>query len=158
MPELKGSQTHQNLKDAFAGESQANRRYLYYAKQADVEGYLKSLQTSGKPQKEKPDMLTVTSITSSRLEIPLTICPSVNPPTTSKPPLPVRPMNIRTCIPEWQKPPVKRDSAKLPTGSKPWQKQKNPIAGRFQQMLDSISRNIPLLKYGSPRFMIPVFI
>ena len=39
MPELKGSQTHQNLKDAFAGESQANRRYLYYAKQADVEGY-----------------------------------------------------------------------------------------------------------------------
>ena len=39
MPELKGTQTHQNLKDAFAGESQANRRYLYYAKQADVEGY-----------------------------------------------------------------------------------------------------------------------
>ncbi|MCE2391397.1 MAG: rubrerythrin family protein [Proteobacteria bacterium] len=39
MPELKGSQTHQNLKDAFAGESQANRRYLYFAKQADIEGY-----------------------------------------------------------------------------------------------------------------------
>ena len=36
---LKGSQTEQNLKDAFAGESQANRRYLYFAKQADVEGY-----------------------------------------------------------------------------------------------------------------------
>src|SRR2546421_5725 len=39
MPELKGSKTHQNLKDAFAGESMANRRYLYFAKQADVEGY-----------------------------------------------------------------------------------------------------------------------
>ncbi len=39
MTELKGSKTHQNLKDAFAGESQANRRYLYFAKQADVEGY-----------------------------------------------------------------------------------------------------------------------
>ena len=39
MAELKGSKTHQNLKDAFAGESQANRRYLYFAKQADVEGY-----------------------------------------------------------------------------------------------------------------------
>ena len=39
MPELKGTQTHQNLKDAFAGESQANRRYLYFAKQADIEGY-----------------------------------------------------------------------------------------------------------------------
>ena len=36
---LSGSQTHQNLKDAFAGESQANRRYLYFAKVADVEGY-----------------------------------------------------------------------------------------------------------------------
>jgi rubrerythrin len=39
MSELKGTKTHQNLKDAFAGESQANRRYLYFAKVADVEGY-----------------------------------------------------------------------------------------------------------------------
>ena len=39
MPELKGTQTHANLKDAFAGESQANRRYLYFAKNADVEGH-----------------------------------------------------------------------------------------------------------------------
>ena len=39
MPELKGSRTHQNLKEAFAGESQANRRYLYFAKTADIEGY-----------------------------------------------------------------------------------------------------------------------
>jgi len=39
MSDLKGSKTHQNLKDAFAGESQANRRYLYFAKIADVEGY-----------------------------------------------------------------------------------------------------------------------
>jgi rubrerythrin len=36
---LKGSKTHDNLKAAFAGESQANRRYLYFAKLADVEGY-----------------------------------------------------------------------------------------------------------------------
>jgi hypothetical protein len=39
MSALKGTQTHDNLKAAFAGESQANRRYLYFAKQADVEGY-----------------------------------------------------------------------------------------------------------------------
>jgi rubrerythrin len=39
MSKLNGSKTHQNLKDAFAGESQANRRYLYFAKVADVEGY-----------------------------------------------------------------------------------------------------------------------
>jgi rubrerythrin len=39
MANLKGTKTHQNLKEAFAGESQANRRYLYFAKQADIEGY-----------------------------------------------------------------------------------------------------------------------
>ena len=39
MAALKGSKTHQNLKDAFAGESQANRRYLYFARQADIEGH-----------------------------------------------------------------------------------------------------------------------
>jgi rubrerythrin len=39
MPSLKGTKTHQNLKDAFAGESQANRRYLYFANKADVEGF-----------------------------------------------------------------------------------------------------------------------
>ena len=39
MSNLNGSKTHENLKAAFAGESQANRRYLYFAKQADVEGY-----------------------------------------------------------------------------------------------------------------------
>ena len=36
---LKGSKTEDNLKAAFAGESQANRRYLYFANKADVEGY-----------------------------------------------------------------------------------------------------------------------
>lgn len=36
---LKGSKTEDNLKAAFAGESQANRRYLYFAQKADVEGY-----------------------------------------------------------------------------------------------------------------------
>jgi rubrerythrin len=37
--DLKRSKTHENLKAAFAGESQANRRYLYFARQADIEGY-----------------------------------------------------------------------------------------------------------------------
>ena len=39
MTGLAGTKTEQNLKDAFAGESQANRRYLYFAQKADVEGY-----------------------------------------------------------------------------------------------------------------------
>jgi rubrerythrin len=36
---LKNTKTHANLKEAFAGESQANRRYLYFARRADIEGY-----------------------------------------------------------------------------------------------------------------------
>ena len=39
MADLKGTKTHENLKAAFAGESQANGRYLYFARQADIEGY-----------------------------------------------------------------------------------------------------------------------
>jgi len=39
MAELKGSRTEQNLKEAFASESQANRRYLFFAKQAESQGY-----------------------------------------------------------------------------------------------------------------------
>ncbi len=38
MAQLKSSKTEENLKAAFAGESQANRRYLYFAQKADVEG------------------------------------------------------------------------------------------------------------------------
>lgn len=38
MADLKGSKTEESLKAAFAGESQANRRYLYFAQKADVEG------------------------------------------------------------------------------------------------------------------------
>lgn len=36
---LNGTKTHNNLKYAFASESQANRRYLYFARRADIEGY-----------------------------------------------------------------------------------------------------------------------
>jgi len=39
MASLAGTKTEGNLKDAFAGESQANRRYLYFAQKADVEGF-----------------------------------------------------------------------------------------------------------------------
>jgi rubrerythrin len=38
MSGLKGTHTHENLKEAFAGESQANRRYLWFAQKADIEG------------------------------------------------------------------------------------------------------------------------
>ena len=39
MSSLAKSKTVENLKAAFAGESQANRRYLYFAQKADIEGH-----------------------------------------------------------------------------------------------------------------------
>jgi rubrerythrin len=39
MTTLKGSKTHENLKNASASEAQTNRRYAYFANQANVEGY-----------------------------------------------------------------------------------------------------------------------
>src|SRR5271169_4293570 len=39
MASLRSSRTAENLKAAFAGESQANRRYLYFAQKADIEGH-----------------------------------------------------------------------------------------------------------------------
>jgi rubrerythrin len=39
MKKLRGTRTHENLKLAFGAESQANRRYLYFARTADIEGY-----------------------------------------------------------------------------------------------------------------------
>jgi len=38
MLKLVGTKTEQHLKDAFAGESKANRRYLYFANMADIAG------------------------------------------------------------------------------------------------------------------------
>ena len=40
MPQLKGSQTEQNLMAAFAGESQARNKYTYFASKARKEGYV----------------------------------------------------------------------------------------------------------------------
>ena len=39
MADLQGTQTYENLKHAFAAESQANRRYLWFAQKADIEGH-----------------------------------------------------------------------------------------------------------------------
>ena len=41
MSELKGTKTEKNLKDAFAGESQARNKYTYFASVAKKEGFEK---------------------------------------------------------------------------------------------------------------------
>jgi rubrerythrin len=61
MADLAGSKTHENLKEAFAGESQANRRYLYFARRADIEGetghafgHMDFLAVVGDPATDEP--------------------------------------------------------------------------------------------------------
>ena len=63
MKSLKGTKTHQNLKDAFAGESQANRRYLYFANKADVEGQNDVAALFRSRPKARPAMRMATSTT-----------------------------------------------------------------------------------------------
>src|SRR5213596_1645372 len=116
---LKGSRTEKNLKDAFAGESQANRRYLYFAQKADVEGFndvsavfrstaegetghahghLEYLETVGDPATGLP-------IGETRLNL--------------KAPSPVRPMSTPTCTPAWPRLRARKVSGRSPIGSRP---------------------------------------
>lgn len=44
MTDIKGTKTEQNLKEAFAGESQARNKYTYFASVAKKEGYEKIVQ------------------------------------------------------------------------------------------------------------------
>ena len=60
---LKDSKTEQDLKDAFAGESQANRRYLYFSAKADVEGYNDVAAVFRSTAEGQTDTSTVTSST-----------------------------------------------------------------------------------------------
>lgn len=53
---LKGTKSHDNLKHAFAGESQANRRYLYFARRADIEDIRISVDCSVIRRKRRPGM------------------------------------------------------------------------------------------------------
>ncbi len=76
---LKGSKTEQSLKEAFAGESQANRRYLYFAAKADVEGFNDVSAVSVPPLKARPATRTGTWSTSSRVGDPATGLPSARP-------------------------------------------------------------------------------
>ena len=53
--ELKGSKTEQNLRTAFAGESQAHTKYLYYSSKAAKDGYVqigKLFEETAKNEKE----------------------------------------------------------------------------------------------------------
>ena len=119
---LKGSKTEQNLKDAFAGESQANRRYLYFAAKADVEGqndvaalfrstaegetghahgHLEYLEAVGDPATNLP-------IGRTRENLKAAVAGETH--------------EYTTCTPEWRSRRATRASARSPTGSRPSRK------------------------------------
>lgn len=132
MPSLKGSKTEQNLKDAFAGESQANRRYLYFAQKADVEGY--------------NDVAAVFRSTAEgetgHAHGHLEFLEEVGDPATGKP-IGSTSNNLAAAIagetheytdmyPGMAKPPVTKALPKSPIGSRPWPRRNDPtpIASR----------------------------
>ena len=78
MAALKGSKTEGNLKDAFAGESQANRRYLYFAPRRMSKATTTWPRCSARPQKARPVMPTAISSISRTSAIPPPVCRSAH--------------------------------------------------------------------------------
>lgn len=119
MAELKGSKTEQNLKDAFAGESQANRRYLYFAQKADIEGYNDVAAVFRSTAEGE------TGHAHGHLEYleacgdPATGLPIGETGNNLKAAIKAKPTNIPICIPAWLKPLGMRGLTKSPTGLKP---------------------------------------
>ena len=118
MPSLKGTETEQNLKNAFAGEIQAIRRQLYFAQKAEVEGlndvaavfrstaegdtghahgHLEYLEEVGDPATGKPIGLTG--------DYRKAAIASETP-------------RYTTCFRAWPAPPVRKASTRSPTGSR----------------------------------------
>jgi len=123
--QLKGTKTEESLKAAFAGESKANRRYLYFANMADIEGAPEVATYSVTLPKVRLAMHTATWNTSFRvvqvilklvwlLETLLKHLSLL---------LQVKLMSTQTCIQAWQKLHVKKASTKSLIGSKLLQKQ-----------------------------------
>ena len=121
MAGLKGSKTEQNLKDAFAGESQANRRYLYFAQKADVEGYNDVAAVFRSTAEGETGHAHGSSI-SKRPAIRRPASRSAPRRTTSRPRLRARPTNTPTCIRAWRGPRARKASTRSPIGSRPWRR------------------------------------
>src|ERR1700756_5230032 len=112
MPDLKGSKTQKNLKDAFAGESMANRRYLYFAKVADVEGYPEIAGNFRDTAEGETGHAHGHLDYLKKVGDPATGLPPALPTIISKPRSPARPTSTPTCIQVWQKPLVRKVSRK----------------------------------------------
>jgi len=119
---LKGSKTEGNLKAAFAGESQANRRYLYFAQKADVEGYNDVAAVFRSTAEGE------TGHAHGHLEYleqcgdPATGLPFGDTRKNLKAAIAVRRTSTPTCTRAWRRPRVTRVTARSPTGSRHWPK------------------------------------
>jgi hypothetical protein len=122
MPQLKGSKTHEHLKDAFAGESQANRRYLYFASKADVEGHQRRRRAcSARPPKARPATRTATSSTWTQCGDPATGLPIGSTAPEPEGGHRRRDARVHRHVPgHGQGPPATRASTRSPTGSRRW--------------------------------------
>jgi hypothetical protein len=123
---LKGSKTEHNLKEAFAGESQANRRYLYFAAKADVEGYNDVAAVFRSTAEGE------TGHAHGHLEYleavgdPATGLPIGGTGDNLKARSPARPTSTPTCTRAWPRPRATRASTRSPTGSRRWPRPSAP--------------------------------
>ena len=137
--ELKGSKTEGNLKAAFAGESQANRRYLYFAAKADVEGQKDVAAVFRSTAEGEPAMPTVIwSIWKAAETRPLA-CLSVRLVRICRQPSPGRRTNIAICTPGMAKSARDEGFDEIADWFETLAKAERSHANRFQKALDSLA-------------------
>lgn len=124
MATLKGSKTEQSLKDAFAGESQANRRYLYFANMCDIAGEndTAALFRSTAEGETGHAHGHMEFLINGGAGEPGTGMPGRTPKKLWKLQSTVKHMSTPICIQAWQRLPVKKALTRLPTGSKHWRR------------------------------------
>ena len=119
MPSLKGTRTEQNLKDAFAGESRANRRYLYLQPATPTLRASKiSLRCCARRPSARPGARTAISTISRTWATRRPASRSVRPATSSRPHRQRDPTNISTCMRAWPALLARKASTASPTGSR----------------------------------------
>lgn len=127
MTALKGTKTHENLKEAFAGESQANRRYLWFAQKADIEGYPDAAALFRSVAEGETDTPMVTWIILPRLEIQRVASQLAKQKPTSRHQLLARPMSTRRCTQVFLRLLAKKVLLKSQIGLRHWPVQKKAM-------------------------------
>ena len=151
MADLKGSKTHENLKAAFAGESQANRRYLYFAKAPTSKATPRSPATSATPPRARPATRTATSTTSRRSATRPPACRSATPRTTSKAAVAGETHEYTDMYPGMAKTARDEGFGEIADWFETLAKAEKSHAGRFQSLLDdTVSREISELSTPAP--------